>query len=163
MTELPARDVRSTILYPELGKHTVDSLIPMVTDHQEAWGCQPQSDNLLTTLAVSSTNDFSPQKLKTRPDSAHDALHSACEVQIPETNEPKWAILAQVNAAMARNCTLRGSTSSVWVNDNALLKLGNGMHQVRYETKRTVFAVRKKKPHHTNGCSSTSRHSARQL
>lgn len=161
MTELPARDVRSTISYPELGKTAVDSWMPVVTGHQEAWACPPQSTNPLAGLVVSPTNDPDSQNVVKRPESAHAVVQSACEAQKDECNGSRDAIIAQVDAARTRNHRIPGS--SIWVNDTALLNLGNGMHHVRYEIRRTVVATRKKRQHHANGSLSTSHQSARQF
>lgn len=161
MTELPARDVRSNILYPELGKQTVDSWMPMATGYQEAWVGPPQSNNPSTMLGVSPRKDSGSQNVGTRPDSAHEPENSTCEVQKEESDESYYHILDQIDEARARARKTRGS--SVWVNDNALQSLVMGMHHVRYETTRTVVAIRKKKPHHANGSVSTPRHSAKQI
>lgn len=161
MPEPPAQCIRSTIIYPELEKHTVESWLPMVTGHQETWVGGSQSNNSSTTIGISPTGRCGSQDVGTQQDSAHTAAQSAHEAQKDEYNASNDAILAQIHAGRARSHRL--SSRSVWVNGTALMNAGRGMLHVRYETRRTVVAVRKKTLHHAIGSSTTSRHSSRQL
>lgn len=62
-----------------------------------------------------------------------------------ESSTSKADVLAQINEARQRSLSI--PSSSFWVNDAALMNVGLEMHRVRYVTRRTVVAVRNKRPH----------------
>lgn len=115
----------------------------MITGPQEAWVDPQQCKSLSTTLGVSPVNDSGSQNVGPRPDSARESEYSAREVQKDESDESTYDILAQIITVRTRSRKTRGSSSSVWVNNNGLQNFGMGSHHLRYETTRTVVAIKK--------------------
>lgn len=134
MPEPPAQHVRPTIMYPELEQHAASSWLPRSTSHQVVQLGPAHSNKPPTTIGTARANPSASQSVATER-----------RIHTDESSAHKADILAQINEAKQRSLTVPGS--SVWVNDYALMNVGLGMHRVRYVTRRTVVAVRKKKPH----------------
>lgn len=134
MPEPPAQHVRSTIMYPELEQHAASSWLPRSTSHQVVQLGPTHSNKPPTTVGTAEENSSASQSV-----AAEKIIHTV------ESSTPKADILAQINEARQRS--LNVPSSSVWVNDAALMNVGLEIHRVRYVTKRTVVAVRKKRPH----------------
>lgn len=134
MPEPPAQHVRSTIMYPELEQHAASSWLPRSTSHQVVQLGPTHSKKPPTIVGTAQENPSASQSVATEK-----------RIHTDESSAHKADILAEINEARQRSLSVPGS--SVWVNDAALMNVGLGMHRVRYVTRKTVVAVRKKKPH----------------
>lgn len=137
MPEPPAQHVRSTIMYPELEQHAASSWLPRSTSNQVVQSGPMHSNKPPTTVGTAQENPSASQSV-----AAEKRIHTV------ESSTSKADILAQINEAKQRSINV--PRSSVWVNDAASINLGLEMHRVRYVTRRTVVAVRKKRPHRSS-------------
>lgn len=136
MPEPPAQHVPSTMMYPELEQNAASSWLPRSTSHQMVQLGPTQSNKPPTTDGTAQENPSASQSV-----AAEKGIHTA------ESTTSKADILAKIDEARQRSLN---ANSSVWVNDAALMNVGLGMHRVRYVTRRTVVAVRKKSSTHAS-------------
>lgn len=125
------------MMYPELEQNAVSSWLPRSTSHQVVQLDPTQSNKPLTTDGTAQENPSASQSV-----AAEKGLHTV------ESTTSKADILAKIDKARQRSPN--DPSSSVWVNDAALMNVGLGMHRVRYVTRRTVVAVRKKSSTHAS-------------